>query len=196
MGQALRGVPEAPALDAGRGGAPFSIGAYLARQRSLRGISLEDLEVATRIPRRSLERLEAGAFDRDRDAFARGFVKTVAQALGLDVHDTVMRMLDEVAPRRRSRTAWLRGRRMRALLALLVAGGAVASVLAWRGVPSVRPSFGWMRPAPRPVVEAPDPVRALAREARARAGLVAPPSAPPPDARVEPAAPAAPAAAR
>jgi hypothetical protein len=69
-----------------------SIGEYLARQRRLRGITLDELSAATRIPRRSLERLESGAYDGDPDGFARGFVRTVASALGLDPHDTVNRM--------------------------------------------------------------------------------------------------------
>ncbi len=74
---------------------PFPIGAYLARQRRLRGVSLEELAEATRIPRRSLERLEAGAFDGESDGFARGFVRSVADGLGLDAEDTTMLMLAE-----------------------------------------------------------------------------------------------------
>ncbi len=54
------------------------IGAYLARQRVLRGITLEELAESTRIPIRSLARLEAGVFDAEPDGFARGFVRTVA----------------------------------------------------------------------------------------------------------------------
>ena len=38
-----------------------SIGAYLALQRRLRGISQQQLAEITRIPQRSIERLEAGA---------------------------------------------------------------------------------------------------------------------------------------
>lgn len=74
---------------------PNSIGAYLQRQRKLRGLSLMDLEAATRVPRRSLERLEAGAYDRDPDGFARGFVRTVSEAIGLDPEETIARMLVE-----------------------------------------------------------------------------------------------------
>jgi hypothetical protein len=181
MGQALRGVPEAPSLSAAKEDAPFSIGAYLARQRSLRGVSLEELEVATRIPRRSLERLEAGAFDRDRDAFARSFVRTVAQALGLDVHDTITRMSGEVRPRRHSRGAALlrsRGLRAVALLLVLAAGGIAAARWAAGGfaLPAIRVSAG----PERAIVARPDPVRALAHEARVRAALSRPePAAPP-----------------
>lgn len=105
-----------------------SIGEYLARERELRGISLDELAESTRIPLRSLERLEAGAFDRDPDGFARGFVRTVAEALGLEPDQTVIRMLPEPA----SRAARAQVPQSRALLlALLAALTAVA--VPWMG---------------------------------------------------------------
>ena len=73
------------------------IGEYLRRQRTLRGISIEELCTLTRIPLRSLERLENGEFDGETDGFVRGFVRTVALALGLDAEDTISRMLKEPA---------------------------------------------------------------------------------------------------
>ncbi len=73
------------------------IGEYLRRQRTLRGISVEELSSLTRIPLRSLERLERGEFDGETDGFVRGFVRTVALALGLDAEDTISRMLKEPA---------------------------------------------------------------------------------------------------
>ncbi len=87
----------APRRDAALTGneSPEAIGAYLRRQRSLRGISLEALHKATQIPLRSLERLEAGAFDNKPDGFVRGLVRTVAEALGLNPSETVARMLRE-----------------------------------------------------------------------------------------------------
>lgn len=100
MGKAIGGLPETPALIGGEE-ASGSIGAYIARQRKLRGISLEQLELLTRIPRRSLERLESGAFDAEPDGFVRGFVRTVSVAIGLDPDDTVTRMLVEPDPRRK-----------------------------------------------------------------------------------------------
>jgi hypothetical protein len=72
-----------------------SIGRYLAAQRELRGISLDDLAARTKIPRRNLERLESGAFDGQLDGFVRGFVRTVAEALGLDPREAVMRIVSE-----------------------------------------------------------------------------------------------------
>jgi len=80
------------------------IGAYLSRQRRLRGIGLDELARTTCIPLRSLERLESGAFDATPDGFARGFVRTVAVALGLDPDDAVSRMLPEARPGSRLRT--------------------------------------------------------------------------------------------
>jgi transcriptional regulator with XRE-family HTH domain len=97
MGQKIRGVSEDPPLsgDDDASGAEGSVGRYLARQRKLRGVSLEELADATQIPRRSLERLESGAFDQQVDGFSRGFVRTVADALGLDAEDAVLRLLGE-----------------------------------------------------------------------------------------------------
>ena len=74
------------------------IGEYLRRQRVLRGISTEELASITRIPLRSLERLESGQFDGETDGFVRGFVRTVASALGLDADDAISRMLLEPDP--------------------------------------------------------------------------------------------------
>jgi hypothetical protein len=58
-------------------------------------MSREELSELTRIPIRSLERLEGGQFDGGSDGFVRGFVRTVAEALGLDVEDAVARTLQE-----------------------------------------------------------------------------------------------------
>ena len=79
------------------------IGEYLRRQRLLRGMSTEELASITRIPLRSIERLESGLFDGETDGFVRGFVRTVANALGLDADDAISRMLREPTP-----SAWER----------------------------------------------------------------------------------------
>jgi hypothetical protein len=112
------------------------IGVYLARQRELRGISLDDLAASTRIPRHSLERLESGAFDARPDGFARAFVRTVAVALGLEPDDTVNRMRPEPeSARARARAA----RRSRVVLALAAAALAAAIPVVW---------INWITPAP------------------------------------------------
>ena len=128
----------------------------------------------TRIPRRSLERLEAGAFDGNPDGFARGFVRAVAEAIGVDPEEAGARLLDEVRPER-SRRALPWGP---IVLAVLAAG---LAFLATRAV------SGFVRaPAPAPAPRAPalvrrDYVRELAtRPAPAPADArAAAPSAPP-----------------
>jgi transcriptional regulator with XRE-family HTH domain len=153
-----------------------AIGAYLARQRRLRGISLEELAAATRIPVRSLQRLEQGAFDRDPDGFARGFVRTVAVALGLPPDETVARMLPEAGgDQRRSVFRLQLGVRAIAAGALVVAFGFGALVLSGsQGVPA-----GWTRDREMLLVRR-DAVRALAETTAA---------APPEAAAGEPASP-------
>lgn len=100
------------------------IGSYLARQRALRGISLEELSELTRIPVRSLVRLESGLYDGDTDGFTRGFVRAVAQSLGLEPDDTVARILHEPTAADYVRSASLLPRRLLLLGfgLLLVAG--------------------------------------------------------------------------
>lgn len=171
MGEEVRGVPEAaPLADGGR---DSGIGRYLAGQRRLRGISLQELAALTKIPQRSLERLEAGAFDAAPDGFVRGFVRTVASALGLDPDQAVMRLMqepdDEEAERRgqrlRQRTLFVRA----AALAGVALGAALLLKLASL----------WLAPAPEPrdaeLVLRRDPVRELAEGAPAQ-----PPGAEPP----------------
>jgi len=102
-----------------------SVGAYLAAQRRLRGISLDELAARTVIPRRNLERLEAGAFEGAPDGFTRGFVRTVAEALGLDPDEAVMRLMQEPAADAIEGVGVRRAR-----LALVCAGLAAATLLA------------------------------------------------------------------
>jgi len=160
MGQEVRGKLAAPALT---GDPERSIGAYLARQRELRGISLDELATLTRIPRRSLERLESGVFDRAPDGFVRGFVRTVAAALGLDPDEAVMRLLCEpavdaekgprVAPWTSPTARWV---------ALAFAGLLVAGALGWLAASLLqRPDV----PRADDTVMRRDPIRELAREA-------------------------------
>ncbi len=107
MGKAIGGhAREAPLTEPAGPEAPegpFAVGGWLAKQRELRGIRLEELAAITRLPVRSLERLEAGAFDGQQDGFVRGFVRTVAVAIGLDPEDAVARLLEEPELQQRRR---------------------------------------------------------------------------------------------
>lgn len=137
-----------------------SIGTYLAAQRRLRGISIEELSQQTRIPLRSLERLESGSFDADVDGFVRGFVRTVAEALGLDAGETLNRTLREpgaTAGRAAPRLSLPRVVASVLGLGLLVgAGFAIRLVVASLSDSSARAG------ARSPIVVRRDPVRALA----------------------------------
>jgi transcriptional regulator with XRE-family HTH domain len=162
MGQEVRGVPEAASLSApGALDDEPAIGLYLARQRRLREISLEDLAARTKIPRRSLERLEAGAFDRVADGFARGFVRTVAEALGLDPDEAVMRLLREPPDEEAEAEARIRALRRALALAVALLFAAVALVLGAWGLAGAL-GVGDAEPSDPAVVYRRDAVRALA----------------------------------
>lgn len=169
MGSEVRSVPQAAALTGEVAGSETSIGRYLKCQRELRQISLDELAARTKIPRRSLERLEAGAFDRDTDGFARGFVRTVAEALGLDPVETVMRLLREPPVEEGERPGRRAARRGVLAVALALVALASAGLAAWAFGSRLLP-----RPAPEPErgsaphVYRADAIRSLVEE-RARA---------------------------
>lgn len=153
---------ELPAVEhADEGSSAGSIGAYLKRQRLLRGLTVEDLAATTRIPLRSLERLEAGYFDGVTDGFVRGFVRTVAIALGLDADQTVARMLEEPAAGHWDREGVGIWRKQVVAVVALVATTAlivIAVRAGWRLLVGDGPSSS------REVVVWRDPVHTLARE--------------------------------
>jgi len=65
---------------------------YLREGRAASAMSLEEIARVTRIPHRSLERLEEGAFEAlPADVFVRGFLRSYAQCVGLDAEETVRR---------------------------------------------------------------------------------------------------------
>jgi transcriptional regulator with XRE-family HTH domain len=171
MGREIRGVPEATPLTGAATPPPegqarereASIGAYLARQRRLRGISVAELAELTKIPTRSIERMESGAFDRNPDGFVRGFVRAVAVALGLDPEEAVLRMLGEPADSAgAARTSVLRpDRRLLVLAALLVATlGLGLAIWGWAS----RPASVSTADRAAEIVYRRDAVRALAEE--------------------------------
>lgn len=193
MGKAIGGLPEEAPLAEPEAEESFALGAWLARQRELRGISREELSALTRLPLRSLERLEAGAYDGQQDGFVRGFVRTVALAIGLDPDDAVARLLAEPAARPHRRG--LDPRRVAvATVGLLGALALCLALLEWVQAPAEPSESSEDAPILRP-----DPVRALAiergllgAEGPADQAPVALPIEPAPPVAGEPAAPAAP----
>ncbi len=151
MGSEVRGISEDPTLG--------SVGRYLTGQRLLRGISLDDLAVLTKLPRRSLERLEAGAFDHVADGFSRGFVRAVADALGLDPDEAVLRLLAEPPEEDDARAR--AGARRRFVLGLGLAVALAAVFLGLWAVRRVWVGSDWRQPTPV-VVYRRDVVRSMA----------------------------------
>lgn len=63
-----------------------SPGRFVREQRKRRGMSIEQLAAATKIPKRSLEMLEEDRYDGlPGPVFVKGFLRCVARALSLDV---------------------------------------------------------------------------------------------------------------
>lgn len=173
MGEAKRGIPGVAAVGGSAAAATRGagerigaerIGAYLARQRQLRGIALEDLARDTRIPLRSLQRLEGGAFDLDPDGFARGFVRTVAIALGLPPDETLARMLPEADPGDDGAGLGPLARLVRGLGLALLLGAAAAWLWTWLASGAGRALAPVFQASEGGLVVRRDAVRALARE--------------------------------
>ncbi|MCB9596425.1 MAG: helix-turn-helix domain-containing protein [Sandaracinaceae bacterium] len=69
-----------------------SLGTYLRQERELRQMSLEEISQTTRIPLRTLQRIEDDDFEPlPGDVFTRGFLKSYARSVGLDTDDVLER---------------------------------------------------------------------------------------------------------
>jgi len=171
MGREIRGVPDPAPLTRAAGPSPdgqtrrreHSIGAYLSRERRLRGISVGELAELTKIPTRSIERMEAGAFDGNSDGFVRGFVRTIALGLGVDPEEAIMRMLGEPADPAETAAASAPAFDRRLLVAVTLIVAAIGLGLAIWGWVSRIPSAPAGDDTPK-VVYRRDAVRALADE--------------------------------
>ena len=121
--------------------AMFQIGDSLREARTRRGLTSADVQKGIRIRERYLTALEDERWDMlPGEAYAKGFLRTYAEFLGLngqlyiDEYNSRLRSHEEEplvpespAPRRRPS-----GGVLRALVAVLVVGAAVAGLAAWR----------------------------------------------------------------
>src|SRR5690349_6199716 len=61
-----------------------TVGQFLRQTRETKGMSVEEVSRATRVPMSSVERIEADRFDElPGEVFVRGFLKSYARALGM-----------------------------------------------------------------------------------------------------------------
>src|SRR4051812_36951969 len=128
----------------------IDFGSRFKQEREARHLSLGDVARVTKIPERSLERLEGGRFDElPAEVFVRGFVRSYARAVGLDPEDMARRygeIVQTVEPR------------LEVSLAGAVRAAAQRAVTAAKPAPEPVPP-----PAPRvPTALVPAPVAALA----------------------------------
>jgi cytoskeleton protein RodZ len=169
-----------------------TFGEHLKREREMRGVSLDEISVATRIGTRFLEALENEQWDRlPGGVFNRGFVRAISRFLGLDeeglLAEYALAVNDRVeAPAwtgagfpPRARTNWITWL-LAAVLLILVVGGAWA---AWRRHVAKRAHV--QAPAAQ-VAQTPAAPQGAAIPPPARSEANAPASAPPADANATP----------
>lgn len=90
-GRELEPVVLSPSADAIRASRETFCG-HLVGAREKSGKSLDEIASVTRIPMRSLERIEAGEFEKlPADVFVRGFLRSYARCVDLDEEDTLRR---------------------------------------------------------------------------------------------------------
>lgn len=76
----------------------IDFGSRLKQEREARALSLPEVARITKIPVRSLERLEDGRFEElPAEVFVRGFLRSYARVVGLDPEETVRRYGELVA---------------------------------------------------------------------------------------------------
>ncbi len=83
----------------GAGDALNTFGAWLKRNRELRGLKLSEVATVTRLPERIVAALEADDFAALQDrAHALLVARACAAAIGLDPEDTALRLEEELGP--------------------------------------------------------------------------------------------------
>ncbi len=117
---------------------PTPFGERLKRERELRGVSLDEVSIATRINTRFLEALEAEQWDvLPGGVFNRGFIRTIARYLGMNEdgliseyamvtkdHPTVTVWVQDLE---KPRSKWIPAAIVVAAIALIIFGGWLAA---------------------------------------------------------------------
>lgn len=112
-----------------REGDLVAFGRHLVRERELRGLSVEDVARATRLPASAIEAIESGDPVRTpHRAYVIVYLRGYAAAVGLDADDVVLRYEEALGPPAEAQPA-RRGRIVAVLAGVAVA--ATAAALAW-----------------------------------------------------------------
>lgn len=108
-----------------------AFGRWLARERELRGLARDEVGRVMKLAPGIIEALESGEEARmPPRAYAVGYLRAYAAAVGLDADEVVLRYEEAAAPqvaaaarRRAAPPAWT--------VAAVIAGGALAALVAW-----------------------------------------------------------------
>jgi cytoskeletal protein RodZ len=107
-----------------------AFGRWLARERELRGLGRDEVTRATKLAPGVVEALESGEEGRmPPRAYAVGYLRSYAAAVGLDADEVVLRYEEAAGPARAPGS--VAGARRGARLALLAAALAAAAAVAW-----------------------------------------------------------------
>jgi cytoskeletal protein RodZ len=114
-------------MDEDRGAPLPAFGRWLSQERELRGLGQAEVARATKLTPALVDALESGDPDRmPPRAYAVGYLRSYAAAVGLDADDVVLRYEEAAgAPEGRARAA-ARGARTRATVAVAIAVAVIA----------------------------------------------------------------------
>jgi cytoskeletal protein RodZ len=113
------------------GGGLVAFGRYLAQERELRGLSLEDVVRATKLPASAVEAIESGDPERTpHRAYVVVYLRGYAAAVGLDGDDVVLRYEEALGPPSEPRPPRSRSAALLIAVAAVIAA-AVAALASW-----------------------------------------------------------------
>jgi cytoskeletal protein RodZ len=107
-----------------------AFGRWLARERELRGLARDEVVRAMKLAPGVIEALESGEEGRmPPRAYAVGYLRAYAAAVGLDADEVVLRFEEAAGPAAAAARGRRRGPSLRTVAALVVACAAAAGVL-------------------------------------------------------------------
>jgi cytoskeletal protein RodZ len=109
-----------------------AFGRWLARERELRGLARDEVVRAVKLAPGVLEALEAGEEARmPPRAYAVGYLRAYAAAVGLDADEVVLRYEEAVGPQAAKAARRRAGPTTQVVTAVVVAAAALTALVAW-----------------------------------------------------------------
>ena len=109
-----------------------AFGRWLARERELRGLGRDEVVRVMKLAPGVLEALESGEEARmPHRAYAVGYLRAYAAAVGLDADEVVLRYEEAVGPQAAAAARRRAGPATQVVTAVVIAVAALAAVVAW-----------------------------------------------------------------